>query len=761
MVNWETLHPVEILQQRYKTVRNDMQRPDTLILKVKHRDHEHKKHDKHDKRDQNHYVLKIMQAKNHVYNLNPSFLNEVLMSRYLLHPNVVQVLDAKTGSELPISAMTKALSQHVNTFFHNSWETLNFILMPFAPYGDLHSFLKSLKKSNYLASPCPLVTEILPSLTNDILEGIKHIHGRNVVIQDLKPTNILLFSRTILNQGEDRKEERYSGNEKKEKNIARYLTNGKCNIRAVIADLKDCSLLSKVGEQYSRGTINYMAPEVLISVRPLDTIRDMWSLGKILLRMFYPLQSDVRRPNLSNKKEKNVKKLKNVRTHPNPKTTLQNNKDRKTLADSQALASDRESSPALKHLTKPGHRPEEEDFDSLLVLRSLADEAFLLSGQPTDRSSDKSDQPDQPDQGSCPSSAGGFTYGSLFLGEACRELGASFDLESPNKPASSSSSSSSSDNESNSRAQDEQPFLASSSTGSSQDSSHTLSSDDYQLVTYFRKFVSQSEDVSNVWKAWCAKYCPKYVLSNFVLAAECIKPAEEEKKTHTGKQVGELPLLTLFEGYFHGQSDFLLHKNRDEWYKDWHHLLDIIGRVIRGCLSLDPCTRYTILDVVSQWRVIRERNKKQPVDNNVDILVDKQLVEQTQQGPSQEVIQVMLRFIDSDSIHTIIQSLVPLSKTTQNWVWEHIQQRVGLLLTKVFAKCPSFLTPHLQKPSCRQLLDASVWLILHLCSDMKEIKSGKKFWPTIEQGSILAVLTSVEWDILDDPLTTPRLESCG
>eukprot|EP00760_Papus_ankaliazontas_P037480 PhM_4_TR8472/c0_g1_i1/m.104147 len=143
-----------------------------------------------------------------------------------------------------IEVMTKLQHDNVIQYFHleRGQNTLN-IFMEHARGGSLESFIRE---------NGTLSTRDIATVTCDILEGIAYLHSQRMVHCDLKPQNIL--------------------------------RNGKWKIGdfGTAKQLKDGELLHDM-----RGTVNYMAPEVMEAdaEHGYGLAVDIWSLGCVVMEM--------------------------------------------------------------------------------------------------------------------------------------------------------------------------------------------------------------------------------------------------------------------------------------------------------------------------------------------------------------------------------------------------------------------------------------------------------------------------------------------
>jgi alpha-tubulin suppressor-like RCC1 family protein len=114
---------------------------------------------------------------------------------------------------------------------------------------ELRENAQQMNKSLYYFICCELLTEII--------ECVHYLHGRNIIHRDLKPANILITDGIN----------------------GRFIKLGDFGL-SVIHEFNDQS------HTQGPGTINYVAPEVLIS-RKYDTKADIFSLGKIVENLFF------------------------------------------------------------------------------------------------------------------------------------------------------------------------------------------------------------------------------------------------------------------------------------------------------------------------------------------------------------------------------------------------------------------------------------------------------------------------------------------
>jgi serine/threonine-protein kinase len=123
-------------------------------------------------------------------------------------------------------------------------DATNYILMEFAPYGDLYSVLES--------NTLPKSEKMARTIMKEILKGVQFLHENSICHLDLKLENILV--------GKDG--------------------------RFKIADFDCCFIKGIDKEVISRGTENYRAPEIMDSLGcPEPEKADVYSLGIMMFSL--------------------------------------------------------------------------------------------------------------------------------------------------------------------------------------------------------------------------------------------------------------------------------------------------------------------------------------------------------------------------------------------------------------------------------------------------------------------------------------------
>ncbi|KAF5287799.1 hypothetical protein FQR65_LT12167 [Abscondita terminalis] len=148
--------------------------------------------------------------------------NEVSVLKSLKHPNIVLYYDSFVSN---------------GTFY---------IVMEFSNKGSLHEFIKE-KRPNLVHQ------QVVLNLFCQILNGLNHIHSKNIIHRDLKSENIFLtgLQSDVVKIGDF--------------GISKILQN----------DTKTQTFI---------GTANYLAPEMCHG-KPYNTKSDIWSLGCILYEL--------------------------------------------------------------------------------------------------------------------------------------------------------------------------------------------------------------------------------------------------------------------------------------------------------------------------------------------------------------------------------------------------------------------------------------------------------------------------------------------
>jgi serine/threonine protein kinase len=123
-----------------------------------------------------------------------------------------------------------------------------YLILEFAPFGDLLNYINKYK---------PLSEMRAKNIFRQLVSAVKYLHDRNIIHADIKLENILIFDIQ-----EDFLEIKLG-----DFGFAEKISGEKC--------------------QYSRGSLNYAAPEVALYNPVVGTEMDIWSLGVSLYAMLY------------------------------------------------------------------------------------------------------------------------------------------------------------------------------------------------------------------------------------------------------------------------------------------------------------------------------------------------------------------------------------------------------------------------------------------------------------------------------------------
>lgn len=120
------------------------------------------------------------------------------------------------------------------------------IILEYAPYGDLHDYISEKNLSEEEAKP----------IFKQVYDAVKYIHSSGYIHGDIKPENVLLFSKD-----------------------------------PIVVKLTDFGF-SRKWESGSRfksvcGTLGYSSPEILCQKEVIGPEIDMWSLGALLYVIIY------------------------------------------------------------------------------------------------------------------------------------------------------------------------------------------------------------------------------------------------------------------------------------------------------------------------------------------------------------------------------------------------------------------------------------------------------------------------------------------
>ena len=160
-----------------------------------------------------------------------SFKNEIKILKKIHHKNLVKIYD------------------------HFKNRSYIYLVMEYAPLGDLDNYIRSLKKQNKILS-----TNTVDNIISQVTEGIDYLHNNNIIHRDIKTTNILVFNDNLFK----------------------------------ITDFGVSKNLEKNNFAYTNiGTPYYMAPEIICG-KPYNYSVDYWALGCMIYKLLtnkYPFEA--------------------------------------------------------------------------------------------------------------------------------------------------------------------------------------------------------------------------------------------------------------------------------------------------------------------------------------------------------------------------------------------------------------------------------------------------------------------------------------
>ena len=163
---------------------------------------------------------------------------------YALKKVSIEDISNKEKAFNEIKLISKIKNQYVISFYDSFLDNNNnilYILMEYAPYGDLEKMIKEQKKKNKYFEE-----KYLLNIFEQIISGLIAIHSENILHRDLKAANIFIMN------------------------------NEKTKIK--IGDLNVGKIYNKNLKNTQIGTPYYASPEVWNN-RPYDFKSDIWSVG--------------------------------------------------------------------------------------------------------------------------------------------------------------------------------------------------------------------------------------------------------------------------------------------------------------------------------------------------------------------------------------------------------------------------------------------------------------------------------------------------
>jgi len=160
-----------------------------------------------------------------------SFKNEIKILKKIKHKNLVKIYD------------------------HFKNRSYIYLVMEYAPLGDLDNYIRSLRKKGKILSD-----NTLDNIISQVTEGIDHLHVNNIIHRDIKTSNILVFNENLFK----------------------------------ITDFGVSKNLEMNNYAYTNiGTPYYMAPEIICG-KPYTFSVDYWALGCMIYKLItnkYPFEA--------------------------------------------------------------------------------------------------------------------------------------------------------------------------------------------------------------------------------------------------------------------------------------------------------------------------------------------------------------------------------------------------------------------------------------------------------------------------------------
>lgn len=160
-----------------------------------------------------------------------SFKNEIKILKKINHKNLVKIYD------------------------HFKDRSYIYLVMEYAPLGDLDNYIRSLRKQGKILSE-----NTLDNIISQVTEGIDYLHVNNIIHRDIKTSNILVFNENLFK----------------------------------ITDFGVSKNLEMNNYAYTNiGTPYYMAPEIICG-KPYTYSVDYWALGCMIYKLLtnkYPFEA--------------------------------------------------------------------------------------------------------------------------------------------------------------------------------------------------------------------------------------------------------------------------------------------------------------------------------------------------------------------------------------------------------------------------------------------------------------------------------------
>ena len=160
-----------------------------------------------------------------------SFKNEIKILKKIKHKNLIKIFD------------------------YYKDRSFIYLVMEYAPYGDLDNYIRSLKNKGKLIS-----NNTIDNIISQVTEGIDYLHINNIIHRDIKTSNILVFNENLFK----------------------------------ITDFGVSKSLEQNKYAYTNiGTPYYMAPEIICG-KPYNYSVDYWALGCMIYKLLcnkYPFEA--------------------------------------------------------------------------------------------------------------------------------------------------------------------------------------------------------------------------------------------------------------------------------------------------------------------------------------------------------------------------------------------------------------------------------------------------------------------------------------